>query len=425
MSENAKDKNIWVFHHYATPPTMNGFTRPYNFGVNLNKVGYKMKIFAASYLHYSAINLINNSDLYITNIETEIPFVFVKTPSYSGNGIGRVLNMITYYKSLFKVTRELYKAGEKPDLIIASSPHPLAMVAGVKIAKKLGVPCISEIRDFWPEVFFMGTKLKENSIVGRLLLMGEHWIYRKSDALIFLKEGDVTYITDKKWDTRQGGDINLGKCNYINNGVNIEDFNNQIENEIFEDDDLTNGKFNVVYTGAIRPLNNVGNILDAAKLVKGNKDIQFLIYGDGNQLESLRKRVVDENITNVKMKGYVDKKHMPYVLSKSSVNILNYSQSKYNWSRGNSSNKLFEYMASGKPIISTVKMGYSPIEKYNCGVSLEEDSSEALAEAVLRIFNMSDEKYKEINENAKNGAKDFDYEILTKKLTTVMESQLL
>jgi glycosyltransferase involved in cell wall biosynthesis len=424
MSGKIKDKNIWVFHHYATPPTMNGFTRPYNFGVNLNKVGYRMKVFAASYLHFSDHNLIENNDLYMTNDETEIPFVFVKTPSSSGNGAGRVLNMISYYRNLFKVTKEFIKKNDRPDLIIASSPHPLAMVAGIRIAKKLGVPCISEVRDFWPEVFFMGGRLNENSIIGKLLIKGEHWIYKNSDALIFLKEGDYTYITDKKWDVSQGGMIDLDRCYYINNGVNIDDFNHQIRNEILEDEDLTKNKFNVVYAGAIRPVNNVGNILDAAKLLKENKNIQFLIYGDGNQLESLRNRVIDEDITNVKMKGYVDKKYMPYVLSKSSINILNYSQSKYNWSRGNSSNKLFEYMASGKPIISTVKMGYSPIEKYDCGVSLEEDTPESLAEAVLRIHNMAPDRFNEIGENAKNGAKDFDYKELTKKLISVMESQL-
>ena len=232
----------------------------------------------------------------------------------------------------------------------------------------------------------MGGVLRENSILGKMLVQGEHWIYKKADAIIFLKEGDYTYITDKKWDTSQGGDIDLEKCHYINNGVNIEEFNKQIEQEKCDDDDLQCGKFNIVYAGAIRPVNNVGNILDAAKLLREYKDIQFLIYGEGNQLEALKQRVIDEKITNVKMKGYVEKKYIPYILSKSSLNLLNYSQSKYNWSRGNSSNKLFEYMASGKPVISTVKMGYSPIDKYDCGISLEEDTPAALAKAVLNFI---------------------------------------
>ena len=425
MTNKRSNNSIWIFHHYATPPTMTGFTRPYNFGVNLKKVGYNIKVFAASYLHYSDVNLINNNDLYILNNDTEITFVFVNTHSSSDNGFGRVINMLTYYKSIIKVAKAFIKKGDKPDLIIASSPHPLAMIAGIRISKKLGVPCVCEVRDFWPEVFFMGGKLKKDSLIGKILVKGEHWIYKNADAIIFLKEGDYTYITDNKWDISQGGDINLEKCYYINNGVDINDFNNKINENILDDADVNSGKFNVVYTGAIRLVNNVGNILNAAKILKDYNDIQFLVYGDGNQLDALKQRVFDEELKNVKMKGYVDKKYIPYILSKSYVNILNYSQSKYNWSRGNSSNKLFEYMASGKPIVSTVKMGYSPIDKYRCGLSLEEDTPECLAKTILKIYEMSTDDYYVMSENAKNGAKDFDYEILTRKLISVMERLIL
>src|SRR5699024_9919515 len=127
----------------------------------------------------------------------------------------------------------------------------------------------------------------------------------------------------------------------------------------FEDKDLISKKFNVTYVGSIRPVNNVGNILDAAHLLKDQKDIQFLIYGDGSEKELLEKKVSAKKLGNVKIKGFVNKQYIPYILSKSHINLLNYSQTQYNWKRGNSSNKLFEYMASGKPIISTVSMGYS------------------------------------------------------------------
>jgi glycosyltransferase involved in cell wall biosynthesis len=421
---NYKNKNIWIFHHYATPPTMTGLIRPYNFGKNLKKYGYNTTVFSASYLHYSNENLIKDNQLYLIENDSEIPFVFVNTPSSANNGLNRVINMFVFYKNLFKTVKNFTKNSEKPDLIIASSPHPLTMIAGLKIAKKYNIPCICEVRDFWPEVFFMGDKLKENSIIGKLLIKGEKWIYKNANAMIFLKEGDVNYITDKKWDIEQGGDIDIKKCHYINNGVDLESFNNQLEDEVLHDNDLNNGKFNIVYAGAIRPVNNVGNLLDAAKLLESYDNIQFLIYGDGNELEYLRSRVKNEKIKNVKLKGYVEKKYMPYVLSRSSVNILNYSQSKYNWSRGNSSNKLFEYMASGKPIISTVKMGYCPLEKFECGLSLESDTPEELANAVMEIYKMPHDSYKKMSENAQNGAMHFDYKVLTEKLHRVMESYI-
>lgn len=425
MQNNATIKNIWIFHHYATPPNMNGFTRPYNFGINLKKEGINTTVFSSSYIHLSDINIIKDKSLYDVNNDTEIPFVFINTPSSAKSDLKRVINMVSFYKCLFSVTKDYVREHPKPDLIIASSPHPLTMVAGIKIAKLYGIRCICEVRDFWPEVFFMGGKLKRTSVLGKLLTNGEYWIYRKADAIIFLKEGDVTYITDNKWNSEQGGKIDLKKCYYINNGVDIETFNKQARENRLEDSDLDNGKFNVIYTGAIRPVNDVGNIIDTAALMKNYDNIQFLIYGEGNQLEMLKKRVVDERLKNVKIKGYVDKKYIPYVLNKASVNILNYSQEKYNWSRGNSSNKLFEYMAAGKPIISTVKMGYCPLKKYRCGLSINNNTPGELANAIIEVYKMSDLEYNEMSENAKNGAKDYDYKILTERLITLMENQML
>ena len=79
-------------------------------------------------------------------------------------------------------------------------------------------------------------------------------------------------------------------------------------------------------------------------------------------------------------------------------------------------------MASGKPVISTVHMGYSIIEKYNCGVELVEDTPEALAEQIMRFHDMDRAAYESIGLNAKEGVKNFDFKVLTDKLTEVIES---
>lgn len=396
--------------------------RHYWFAEKLIKQGYNVTVFCANTFHNKLESIDTGKKKYSTDMVDGIPFVFVKTSIALGNGIDRVKNMSFFYFNLFPVAKEYSKINGKPDVILASSVHPLTMVAGIQIAKKLGIPCICEIRDLWPEAIFSFNKAKEKSLFGRGLTAGEHWIYKKADALIFTKEGDTDYIKEKKWDIEQGGDVNLKKCHYINNGVDIEAFEILAVKNKVDDTDLYSDKFNVVYVGAIRPVNNVGSLLDAALLLKDKKDIQLLIYGDGNQKEMLEKRVKEENITNVKLKGFVNKQLIPNILSKSSVNILNYSQTQYNWTRGNSSNKLFEYMASGKPIISTVKMGYSIIEKYKCGIELENSTPEELASAILQIKQSSEEQYNSLAHNAKKGAKDFDFKNLTSKLINVIES---
>jgi glycosyltransferase involved in cell wall biosynthesis len=395
--------------------------RHYWFAENLIREGYEATVFCANTYHNKTEYIDTANSKYATDVLNNIPFVFVKTTTALGNGLDRVKNMGLFYFNLFSVAREYAKLNGKPDVIIASSVHPLTMVAGIQIAKEFGVSCICEVRDLWPEAIFSFNKAREKSLLGKLLTAGEHWIYKKSHALIFTKEGDTDYIREKKWDTLHGGDIDLKKIFYINNGVDIEKFHNSIEEKKFEDMDLDTNKFNVVYVGAIRPINNVGNILDAATLLKSHRDIQFLIYGDGNQKEVLERRVVNEGLVNVKIKGFVSKQFIPYILSKSSVNVLNYSQTQYNWTRGNSSNKLFEYMASGKPIISTVKMGYSILDKYKCGIELENGSAEDFADIIIKMKNMPKEELARLGLNAKLGAADFDFKILTKKLIEVIE----
>lgn len=415
-------KNIWLWNHYATDMYKNEGGRHYWFAEQLIRKGYDTTIFCANTYHNKEEFIDTKNKKYATDILNNIPFVFVKTVPALGNGIDRVKNMVLFYKNIFSVAKEYAKQTKKPDVIVASSVHPLTMVAGIQVAKKLKVPCICEIRDLWPEAIFAFNKSRENSVLGKILVAGEHWIYKNADALIFTKEGDTDYIKEKKWDIEQGGDIDLNKCHYINNGINFEDFIEKSKNNVIEDKDLESNKFNVVYTGAIRPVNNIGNLLDTAKLLKEYKDIQFLIYGDGNQKELLEARIKNENITNVKMKGFINKQYIPYILSKSSVNILNYSQTEYNWSRGNSSNKLFEYMASGKPVISTVKMGYCIIDKYKCGFSAEDNTAQGLANSILQIKSIGLNEYKDMSVNAVKGAKNFDFNKLTDKLIDVILS---
>lgn len=419
---------IWMMNHYATTMFRDRAGRHFWFAKELKKRGNDVTVFCATtFLDTEEKIDTHGKKLSVQRVE-DIPFVFVHTTPTKGNGIDRIKNMVMFYWNLFPATKLYGKKYGIPDIILASSVHPLTMVAGIQLAKKLHIPCICEIRDLWPEAIFNFGKVKEQSFIGKLLIAGEHWIYRNADALIFTKEGDTDYLKEKCWTTEQGGDIDLSKCYYINNGVDINSFEEKVDNVMLEDKDLNDSsKFNVTYTGTIRPVNNVGNLLDAAKMIsyhKEYKDVQFIIFGDGVELPKLEKRIKDEQIMNVKMKGYVNRKYIPYILSHSSINMLNYSQNQYNWSRGNSSNKLFEYMASGKPIISTVKMGYSLIKRYNCGVELDEDTPEALAGQVMQFYDMDKITYEDMGKNAKEGVKEFDFTVLTNKLEKVLESMV-
>lgn len=416
-------KNIWIWNHYATKMYREQGGRHYWFAENLIKKGYKVTVFCASTIHNSTdiINIGNKK--YVRNSVNGIEFIFVKSPNYIGNGIQRIKNIITFYRNLFPVAKEYAKVNGKPDVIYASSVHPLTLVAGIKIAKKFGVPCICEVRDLWPESIVAYGALKRNSLIAKILYQGEKWIYEKADKLIFTMEGGADYIIDNKWDRNQGGPIDITKVYHINNGIDLVAYDRNIENNPYDDIDLDNPDiFKIVYAGSIRKANNLGLVIDAAKYVQenGGKDVKFLIFGDGDEKEKLQEKCIEEKVNNVIFKGKVEKRYIPNILSKSDLNILNYSNHKI-WKYGGSQNKNFEYLASGKPILSTIFMGYDIIQKYNAGISLQSQTAESIGEAVILIAQVEKIKYEELARNARKAAGDYDFKILTDKLIRIIE----
>ena len=412
-------KTVWLWNHDATRMFSDEGGRHYWFAENLLKRGYKPVIFCANINHFNGdIRPIEGA--YEIDYVNSIPFIFVKTTEYSGNGISRIRNWISFYRGLFKIYKKISEQLGKPDVILASSVHPLTVVAGIQIAKKMNVPCIGEIRDLWPEAIFTVGKANENGLIGKILRVGEYWMYRKADALIFTKEGDTDYLREHGWLIEQGGKVDIKKCHYINNGIDFDKYLEQIENKQIHDADLDDGKFHVVYTGTLRKVNNVENIVNAANILKDEDDIEFLIYGEGMLRTELEELADRNSLTNIKFKGFINKQYIPYILSKSSVNLLNYAQDLYNWKRGNSSNKMFEYLASGKPIISSVRMGYDILERNNCGISLEECTPQCLADMIIKVKNMPKSEYEQMGINARETAKQFDFKKLTDKLESVI-----
>ncbi|OAH54501.1 glycosyltransferase WbuB [Domibacillus aminovorans] len=412
-------KKIWILNHYATNMFFNKGGRHFWISEKLLEKGYEPTIFCANTRHNleSIVEVPNNK--FVSKTSNKIPFVFVKTTNYINNGFQRISNMVNFYRNLFHVAKEYEKINGKPDVILASSVHPLTLVAGIKLAKKFGIPCICEVRDLWPESIVAYGTLKKNDIITKIFYQGEKWIYKKADSIIMTWEGGKDYIIDQGW----ANEIELSKVNHINNGVVIDTFDRNSEEYQVLDADLDNKNYKkIVYAGSIRRVNNIGMLLDAAKIIrnKGLENIRFLIYGVGDESEALKKRCEDENITNVVFKGGVEKKYVPSILKRADINILHNSSTSLD-KYGQSQNKFFEYLAAGKCIVQTYTTGYSICEKFECGISAPIQNAEEIAKAIYTAYS-DEEKHQIMGNNARQAAYEFDFGRLTEKLIDVIES---
>lgn len=409
---------IWLINQYNMPPEYGHLNRHFNFGKYLKRMGHEPTVFVGSFLHNTKIQMIEDNSMIRKYENADYPYYFIKTCDYSSNKLKRVYAMYEFYKNLLKAVKLL----DKPDAIIGSSAHPLAAVAAIKLSRRFGCQSIVEVRDLWPESFVAyGIVSRKNPLL-RLLYAGEKWIYKNADKLIFTMEGGRDYIIEQRWGLEQGGPIDINKVHHINNGVDLEVFNNNKESYQFEDEDLDDSTtFKVIYAGSIRLVNNVKSIVDAAVEIKklGVENIKFIIYGDGSDRAPLEQYCNDNRIDNVVFKGFVDKKYIPYILSKSDLNIIHFEQNKLK-KYGASLNKMFEYFASGKPTLSDCKFGYDLIEKYKCGVVIDRADAKSMAKEIIRIKELNVAQYNVLCTNALSAAEDYDFINLSNNLVEIL-----
>ena len=410
-------KKVWIWNHYATNTYFDQGGRHYSFAKFLAEAGYEPVIFCATTIHNSSRQVDIDGALWMEKTDSVCPYVFVKARPYTGNGKQRVLNMVDFYRGVKKAAREYAKVNGKPDIIYASSVHPLTLVAGIQMARHFGVKCICEARDLWPEgIVAQSARLTKSNPLIRILYRGEKWIYKKADGLIFTAEGAYGYIVEQGWDK----DIPQEKVYYLNNGVDLEAFDDNRERFRLEDPDLERtDTFKVIYTGSIRRVNNLGLILETAKKLTDTR-VRFLIWGDGDEREALEQHVREMGIPNVVFKGRVEKKWIPSIVSRADLNLVHWEH--FDLLRfGVSYNKLFEYLAAGRPIFCTVQPGYSIVENNRCGHDTSGLTPEDFASGIRSIYEMTDQERKVMGNNARKAAQQSDFRILTSKLIEIIE----
>ncbi len=404
--------NIWLINHYAVPPKYYPLARQTNFAKYLMSMGHTVTIFAASTVHNSDKNLITDGSRFREETVDGVHYVYIRCFDYQGSGLKRVYNICEFAWKLPGVCKKF----AKPDAIVATSMPPTSCAMGIRLARKYGCRGVAEIADLWPEsiVAYDIAGPKNPAVIALRWL--EKWIYKKSDAVVFTMEGAYDYILEQGWEN----EIPRSKVFYINNGVELEQFRENAEKFRIADEDLDNADlYKVVYTGSIRKVNNLGLLLDAAKLVK-NPSVRFLVWGDGDELPALRQRLEDEGITNVIFKGRVEKKYVPYIVSRADLNLAHNTPSEL-FRFGISFNKLFDYFAAGKPVLSDFPCPYNPAVRMEAGTQVEDPTAANIAEEVERYASLSPEETARFAENARKAAEEYSFRNLTQKLLDILK----
>jgi len=347
-----------------------------------------------------------NRCLYYYEKRDGFSIIWININKYFGKSLKRILNMLLY--SILALNLYLRKKSkllrfESPDIIIGSSVHLFGAYGAYLLSRLYHVPFVFEVRDLWPQTLIDMGELSNHHPLTKILRYLEKHLYEKSVFIISLLPFAYEYICSNY-------NIKREKIRWLPNGVNFDLFPGQPYAEC--------ANFTISYLGSHGIANSLEIILYAAEIIyrRGFSDIKFNFIGDGPLKPLLNNEVQKRKMHNVQFCDPIPKNELykvalytnAFVVSLRDLPLYRY---------GISLNKIYEYMSMSRPIIIACNARNNPVEKACAGISVNSDSPEAMAEAIIELRKMPREKLIFKGKNGRDYVKsNHDFKILGRRL---------
>lgn len=389
-----KNKNIWIINQYAGSSNHGMTFRSYFLAKEFIK-RHRVTIFSASFSHVMS-NPPSVSKTYTEENINGVEYLWLKVPVYKqSKSLSRLISMFIFLYRLFFLN---VKKRDTPDVIIVSSTSPLPIWKAYFWAKRFNAKLIFEVRDIWPlSIMELGGFKKTNPFVV-LLQITENFAYKVSDY--------VVSVLPKAFEHMKHHGLDLPRFKYIPNGIEIK--------TMIKTDEVNKDVFKIGYAGTLGIANALKYLIHAAHLIK-ESNIEIHLLGNGPEKEALMEMVKDKNISNVYFHDAVPKNKVGIFLSKMDALFIGWHFSKI-YRFGISANKLFDYLASAKPIIHSVDAGNDPVLEAKAGISVKPENPKEIADAILKLYKMPESKRNELGQNGRVYVEKYhSYEQLAKQ----------
>ncbi len=282
-------------------------------------------------------------------------------PASNRNPGKRMIGFITF---LITSLINSFRIKDDFDVVLASTPPVNTPLIGWILSKLRRARFVIEIRDLQPESSEDFGNLNRGFFT-RLLKKYMHTMYRKAEKVVAVTDGISDYL---KGLGLPAENVMTIKSGFSKEFVSVD--RNGIRKKYGWED-----KFLVLYSGTLGWAHTLETVIEAARHLSDEPDVMFAFVGEGEKRGALEGMVKDYGLKNVRFLGSQPLETIPYFLKSSDVLVESLREVPV--TKGTFPAKLFEYMASGRPIVFGSNRGEAIRELEKAGGALAFSSEDA------------------------------------------------
>lgn len=296
----------------------------------LNSRGHKVTVLTGVPNRYDSIEWKSKNENAIERI------VRIKVPKQKGN---LFLRGISYSIFFIKAFLKAIKLASDSDVIVATTPQLLVAYIGAIVSHKRKIPLILDVRDLWPDVMLDMNLTQDKSIVYKILKKIELYCYKHADRIVI--NSPAFFEPIKKLSGKEPI--------LITNGIDDELFELLSEADPIKIEDQT--RYIITYAGNVGIAQDLDVLIKLAK--KFEKKYIFRIIGDGSAKEKLMESVIENKIQNIEFINPVPREKLQQYYKETDAFFVHLKD--IDMFKKTIPSKVFEYVATGKPVVYGLK----------------------------------------------------------------------
>lgn len=290
------------------------------------------------------------------------------------NPIGRALRYFLGFAKQYMLGRK----HKDVDCIFLVSTPPIQGLLGGLLKKKLNIPFVYNLQDIFPDSLVGAGLSTKGTLLWKIGRRIENYTYKNADKIIVISEDFKRNIISKG--------VAKEKIEVVYNWVDEKAIVPvaKEENPLFDELEISRDKFNVVYAGNLGNAQNIDIIIDAAKKLMSNQEINFVIFGSGGLKEQYVDKVHAYGIENVRFFPLQPIERVSQVYGLGNVCVVS---CKPGLGGAAMPSKMVSIMSAGRAVAASFDEGEVTylLKHYNCGKCVPAGDVDAFAEMILSL----------------------------------------